>query len=86
MLLIVRLYLQNVKFYKHFVTNYLCMKSRLKELRARNNLTQEDLAIALDVSRQTIIAIERERYDPSLSLAFKMAKFFKLRIDELFYE
>ena len=62
------------------------MKTRLREFRARFDLTQEDLAVAVDVSRQAIIAIEAGKYDPSLSLAFKLAKFFKVKIEDLFYE
>ena len=60
------------------------MKNKLRELRARERLTQDDLAGKVNVSRQTIIAIENEKYDPSLSLAFRLAKVFKLRIDEIF--
>ena len=60
------------------------MKNCLKELRARYNMTQEDLANKVGVSRQTIVAIEKEKYDPSLSLAFKLAKCFGVRVEELF--
>ena len=60
------------------------MKTRLKEFRARYDLTQEELAAAINVSRQTIIAIEKNKYDPSLSLAFKLARFFKVKIEDLF--
>lgn len=60
------------------------MKNRLKVLRAEHELTQEDLAKALGVSRQTINAIEKGKYDPSLVLAFKMAELFKIRIEEIF--
>lgn len=60
------------------------MKNRLKELRARLNMRQEDLADRTGVSRQTINAIEKEKYDPSLSLAFKLAAFFGVTIEELF--
>jgi putative transcriptional regulator len=60
------------------------MKNRLKVLRAERDLTQEDLARALNVSRQTINAIEKEKYDPSLALAFKMSKLFGLTIEEIF--
>ncbi len=60
------------------------MKNRLKELRARDGLTQSDLADRLDVSRQTVIAIENGRYDPSLPLAFKIADAFALRIEQIF--
>lgn len=60
------------------------MKNRLRELRARDRLTQADLAGLLDVSRQTVIAIENGKYDPSLPLAFKIADVFKLAIEEIF--
>lgn len=60
------------------------MKNRLKVLRAERNWTQAELAAQLDVSRQTINAIEKEKYDPSLSLAFKVAKLFACRIEEVF--
>lgn len=60
------------------------MKNRLKEFRAITDTTQAELAKKLQVSRQTIIAIEKDKYDPSLKLAFKMAKFFKIPVDELF--
>ncbi len=49
-----------------------------------NNLTQEELAKELGVTRQTIIAIEKNKYDPSLILAFKMANFFKAQIEDIF--
>jgi putative transcriptional regulator len=62
------------------------MINRLKELRARHDLTQEDLAAKVGVSRQTIVAIEKEKYDPSLSLAFKLAKCFSVKIEDLFQE
>ncbi|WP_297459880.1 helix-turn-helix transcriptional regulator [Thermococcus sp.] len=60
------------------------MKNRLRELREERGLTQEELAKALGVTRQTIIAIEKGRYDPSLRLAFKMARFFNVRIEDIF--
>lgn len=60
------------------------MKNRLKVLRAERNWTQADLAKALDVSRQTINAIEKEKFDPSLPLAFKAARLFDLAIEEIF--
>jgi putative transcriptional regulator len=60
------------------------MKNRLRELREERGLTQEELAKALGVTRQTIIAIERGKYDPSLRLAFKIARFFGKRIEEVF--
>ncbi|MFH1393450.1 MAG: helix-turn-helix transcriptional regulator [Candidatus Micrarchaeota archaeon] len=60
------------------------MKNRLKELRARDSLTQEELASKVGVSRQTIIAIENGKYDPSLSLAFRISRVFKERIEGIF--
>ena len=60
------------------------MKNSLRELRAKKSWSQGDLAEALGVSRQTINAIETEKYDPSLPLAFKIARLFKRRVDEIF--
>ena len=60
------------------------MKNKVKVYRAVHDLTQEELASTMRVSRQTIIAIEREKYDPSLSLAFRMANYFHITIEELF--
>jgi putative transcriptional regulator len=60
------------------------MKNRLKILRAERNWSQAELAEALDVSRQTVNAIENGKYDPSLPLAFKMAELFGLSIEEIF--
>lgn len=60
------------------------MKNHLKELRAARQWSQGELADRLAVSRQTINAIETEKYDPSLPLAFKIAKLFKRPIEEIF--
>jgi len=60
------------------------VKSRLRVLRAERNWSQAELAERLNVSRQTINALETERYEPSLGLAFKIAKLFALRIEEIF--
>lgn len=60
------------------------MKNNLKVLRAERNWSQADLADKLSVSRQTVNAIETERYDPSLPLAFKIAKLFGKKIEEIF--
>ena len=60
------------------------MKNRLKVLRAERDWSQARLAEELDVSRQTINAIETDKYDPSLPLAFKMAKLFDLLIEDIF--
>ncbi|TLU59940.1 helix-turn-helix transcriptional regulator [Thalassotalea litorea] len=62
------------------------MKNKLKVLRAERNWTQADLANYLDVSRQTINAIEKGKFDPSLPLAFKIARLFTLKIEEVFEE
>lgn len=60
------------------------MKNNLKILRAKYDLTQQDLAEKVDVTRQTIISIEKQRYEPSLSLAFKLAKYFEVKIEDIF--
>ena len=60
------------------------MKNRVRQRRERAGLSQADLAAAVDVTRQTINAIERERYDPSIELAFKLARRFDCRIEDLF--
>lgn len=60
------------------------MKNRLKVLRAENNYTQEDLAEYIGVTRQTINAIEKGKFDPSLPTAFRISKFFKLPIEDIF--
>ena len=60
------------------------MKNRLKVLRAERDWSQADLASHLDVSRQTVNAIERGKYDPSLPLAFKIARLFERPIEEIF--
>ncbi len=60
------------------------MKNRLKVLRAERDWTQAQLAIELDVSRQTINAIEKGKFDPSLPLAFRTARLFGLSIEEIF--
>lgn len=62
------------------------MKNRLKVLRAERDWTQADLANALDVSRQTVNAIEKEKFDPSLPLAFKCARLFGMSIEEIFMD
>ncbi len=60
------------------------MKNQLRELRTRKQWSQGELAEKLYVSRQTINAIETEKYDPSLPLAFKISRLFKLPIEEIF--
>ena len=60
------------------------MKNRVKELRYKRKITQEELAELIGISRQAINAIEKEKFDPSLPTAFKMAKFFDLSIEKIF--
>ena len=60
------------------------MRSEIATHREREGLSQGELAEAVGVSRQTINAIERDRYDPSLELAFKLAAYFDLQVEELF--
>lgn len=62
------------------------MKNRLKVLRAERDWTQADLASALEVSRQTVNAIEKEKFDPSLPLAFKVARLFGSSIEDIFID
>lgn len=60
------------------------MKNKIKQLRENFNLTQQDLAEKVDVSRQTIISLENGKYNPSILLAYKIAKTFNLFIEEIF--
>lgn len=60
------------------------MKNRLTELRKQRGITQEDLADALEVSRQTIGSLENGRYNPSIQLAFRIARYFNLNIEDIF--
>ena len=62
------------------------MKNRLKDLRAERNWTQADLAQHLSVSRQTVNAIEKGKFDPSLPLAFRIARLFNLKIEDIFLD
>ena len=61
------------------------MKTRIKELRARYNLTQEQLANKIGVRRETILFIESGKYNPSLKLAFQIAKELQSKVDEVFF-
>jgi len=58
--------------------------NKLEEIRKQRNITQEELAAALEVSRQTIGSLENGRYNPSIILAFKIARYFDLAIEEIF--
>ena len=60
------------------------MKNRLEEIRKAKGITQEELANALEVSRQTVGSLENGRYNPSIILAFKIARFFDISIEEVF--
>ncbi len=60
------------------------MKNRLEEIRRQRGIKQEELAAALEVSRQTIGSLENGRYNPSIILAFKIARFFGMNVEEIF--
>lgn len=60
------------------------MKNRLEEIRKAKGFTQEELANALEVSRQTVGSLENGKYNPSIILAFKIARFFEVSIEEVF--
>lgn len=60
------------------------MKNRLEQLRKQRGIKQDDLAAALEVSRQTIGSLENGRYNPSILLAFKIARYFQMSIEEIF--
>ena len=60
------------------------MKNRLEELRRERGVRQEDLAQALGVSRQTVISLEKGKYNPSLALAFRLARYFGMPIEAIF--
>ena len=60
------------------------MKNKIKIFRAMHNLTQDHLAQAIGVNRQTILAIEKEKYVPSLDLAFKISRYFGVNVEEVF--
>jgi len=60
------------------------LKNRLEEIRKQRGIKQEELAAALEVSRQTIGSLENERYNPSIILAFKVARYFNMSIEDIF--
>ena len=66
------------------IKNISAMENKLKELRMQNKVSQSALADALSVSRQTINSIENGKFDPSLTLAMKLTRFFKISLDEIF--
>ena len=63
---------------------YCFVKNRLEEIRKQRGITQEELAKALEVSRQTVSSLENGRYNPSIILAFKIARYFNMSIEEIF--
>jgi putative transcriptional regulator len=77
-------------YYDHVMESLLSIersetvKNRLEEIRKQRGIKQEDLAAALEVSRQTIGSLENGRYNPSILLAFKIARFFEMTIEEIF--
>lgn len=60
------------------------MKNKLEEIRKQRGMKQDDLAEVLEVSRQTISSLEKGKYNPSIILAFKIAKFFDMKIEDIF--
>ena len=60
------------------------MKNHIEAIRKQHKISQQELADALEVTRQTISSLENGRYNPSITLAFKIAKFFKMSIEEIF--
>ena len=60
------------------------MQNRIRELRKQKNVTQDDLALAVSVTRQTIISLENGKYNASLSLAHKISRYFGLKIEDIF--
>jgi putative transcriptional regulator len=61
------------------------LKNRLEEIRKQHGIKQEELALALGVSRQTIGSLENGRYNPSIILAFKIARYFNMSIEDIFF-
>jgi len=74
----------SISISKTLISESLPLKNKLKVFRAMHNLTQEQLAEKIGVSRQTVIAIESDKYLPSLGLAFKIAHLFEVKIEEIF--
>lgn len=72
------------KFTFHFCQGGTLLKNKLEEIRKQRGIKQEDLASALEVSRQTISSLENGRYNPSILLAYKIARYFQMSIEEIF--
>jgi len=77
------LYIENVKSFLH-PGNGDTLKNKIRDIRKKMKLSQEDLAIRCGVTRQTINAIENDKYDPTLTLAFKLSNQLKITVDQLF--
>ncbi len=77
-------YIVNGKLALHFVGEVVYLKNRVEELRKERGVRQEQLALALEVSRQTISSLEKGRYNPSIILAFKISRYFGLPIENIF--
>lgn len=78
-------YINNVKLTLHPKDERsVQVKNRLEEIRKKNGMSQEELATILEVSRQTISSLEKGRYNPSILLAFKIARYFELSIEDIF--
>ena len=76
--------LKKVKVALHYAVRRIKIENKIKLLREHNNLTQQDLAEKVSVSRQTIISLESGRYNPSIFLAYKIAGVFNLTIEDVF--
>ena len=77
-------YNKNVKCILHFAKGADVLENRIKELRKQNKITQDELAKAVRVTRQTVISLENGKYNASLQLAHKLAKYFGVSIEDIF--
>ena len=77
-------YIKNGKHALHYCERRITLKNRLEELRKSRGIRQEELAAVLEVSRQTIGSLENGRYNPSITLAFKIARYFDMSIEDIF--
>ena len=74
----------NAKSTLHFILERERVKNHIESIRKQHKISQQELADALEVTRQTISSLENDRYNPSITLAFKIAKFFKMSIEKIF--
>ena len=74
----------NAKSTLHFILERERVKNHIEAIRKQHKISQQELADALEVTRQTISSLENGRYNPSITLAFKIAKFFNMSIEEIF--